>query len=246
MHNTLQQNDWLVQPHTQPAAVQETDNQLILSNGLIQRRFVTAPNFATVDYSNQITETSFLRGIKPEAILTIDGQEYEIGGLKGQPDYAYLDDEWIADFTSDENAFQFQEYRIGKPEARYPWIKRRTETSTAYPPEGVTLTVAFSPPPSLDSLQVCVHYELYQGIPVLSKWITIHNEGQKPIQLDALSCEILAVNEQEQHRLHVESDYAFSSMQTTQWGPDADYLTQVDYRYQMPLLMTSHYPLGPG
>ena len=29
-------------------------------------------------------------------------------------------------------------------------------------------------------------------------------------------------------------------------GPDADYKTQVDYHYQMPLLMTSRYPLGPG
>ena len=35
-------------------------------------------------------------------------------------------------------------------------------------------------------------------------------------------------------------------METTQWGPDADYKTQVDYHYQMPLLMTSRYPLGPG
>ena len=246
MHNTSQQNDWLVQPYSQPATVQETDNQLILGNGLIQRRFVIAPNFATVDYANQITGSSLLRGIKPEAVLTIDGQEFEVGGLKGQPDYAYLDDEWIADLTSDENAFQFHEYRVSKPEAPYPWEHRRTTTPSTYPPEGVTLTAEFSPPPSLGSLQVYVHYELYQGIPVLSKWITIRNEGQKPIQIDALSCEILAVNEQEKHRLHVESDYAFSRMETTQWGPDADYLTQVDYRYQMPLLMTSHYPLGPG
>ena len=80
----------------------------------------------------------------------------------------------------------------------------------------------------------------------MSKWVTIRNAGQKPIELDALSAEILAVNEEEQHRLHVESDYAFSRMETTQWGPDADYLTQVDYWYQMPLLMTSRYPLGPG
>ena len=64
--------------------------------------------------------------------------------------------------------------------------------------------------------------------------------------LDALSCEILAVNEQEKHRLHVESDYAFSRMETTEWGPDADYKTQVDYHYRMPLLLTSYYPLGPG
>ena len=246
MHYTSQQNDWLVQPFRQPATVQERDNQLILDNGLIQRRFVTTPNFATVAYTNQITGNSVLRGVKPEAVLTIDGREYEVGGLKGQIDYAYLDKEWIVDLTSDENAFQFREYRVGEPEVRYPWVQRRSTTPSVYPPEGVTLTVAFSPPPSVDSLQVSVHYELYQGIPVLSKWITIHNEGQKPIQLDALSCEILAVNEQEKHRLHVESDYAFSAVETTQWGPDEDYMTQVNHHLRTQMLVTSHYPLGPG
>ncbi len=246
MQHISQHNDWLVQPFHQPASVEERDNRLILSNGLIRRTFATSPNFVTVDYTHQITGSSLLRGIKPEAILTINGNEFEVGGLKGQPDYAYLDSDWIADLTNDENAFQFREYRVGEPETCYPWVKRRSATPSVYPPEGVKLSVVFSPPPSLDSLQVCVHYELYRGIPVLSKCVTVHNESQKQIQLDALSCEILAVNEQEKHRLHVESDYAFSRMETTQWGPDADYLTQVDYRYQMPLLMTSHYPLGPG
>ena len=246
MQYTSQQNDWLVQPFRQPALVQEKDSQLILDNGLIRRTFATTPNFATVDYTNQITGNTLLRAIKPEAVLAINGNEYEVGGLKGQPDYAYLDSDWIADLTSDENAFQFREYRVGKPEIRYPWVHRRSTTSSVHPPEGVKLTVVFSPPPSANPLQVCVHYELYQGIPALSKWITIHNESQEPIQLDALNCEILAVNEQEKHRLHVESDYAFSGMETTHWGPDADYKTQVDYNYQMPLLMTSRYPLGPG
>ena len=246
MQHISQHNDWLVHPFHQPASVEERDNRLILSNGLIRRTFATSPNFATVDYTNQITGSSLLRGIKPEAILTINGDEFEVGGLKGQPDYAYLDSNWIADLTSEDNAFQFREYRVGEPEAHYPWVKRRFATSSVYPPEGVKLTVVFSPPPSVDSLEVRLHYELYRGIPVLSKWVTLHNTGEKPVPIDALSCEILAVNEQEKHRLHVESDYAFSRMETTQWGPDADYLTQVDYRYQMPLLMTSHYPLGPG
>ena len=246
MQHTSQQNDWLVHPFCQSASVTETDNRIVLDNGLICRTFVTSPNFATVDFTNRITDSSLLRGIKPEALLTINGDEYAVGGLNGQPDYAYLDSDWIADLTNDENAFQFREYRVGEPETRYPWVKRRSATASVYPPEGVKLTVAFSPPPSVDALEVRLHYELYRGIPVLSKWITVHNESQKPIQIDALSCEILAVNEQEKHRLHVESDYAFSGMETTQWGPDADYLTQVDYRYQMPLLMTSHYPLGPG
>ncbi len=246
MQYTSQQNDWLVQPFRQPALVEEKDSQLIIDNGLIRRTFATTPNFATVDYTNQITGNTLLRAIKPEAVLAINGNEYEVGGLKGQPDYAYLDSDWIADLTSDENAFQFREYRVGKPEIRYPWVHRRSTTSSVHPPEGVKLTVVFSPPPSANSLQVCLHYELYQGIPALSKWLTIHNESQEPIQLDALNCEILAGNEQEKHRLHVESDYAFSGMETTHWGPDTDYKTQVDYNYQMPLLMTSRYPLGPG
>ena len=62
MKYTSQQNDWLVQPFRQPASVEEADNQLILSNGLIRRAFVTSPNFATVNYTNQSTDTSLLRG----------------------------------------------------------------------------------------------------------------------------------------------------------------------------------------
>ena len=246
MQHTSQRNDWLVHPFGHPASVEERDDRLILNNGLIRRTFVTSPNFATVDYTNQITDSSLLRGVKPEVILTIDGHQFEVGGLKGQPDYAYLDSDWVVDLTSDENAFQFRGYRVGEPEIRYPWVRRHSATSSVYPPEGVTLSVEFAPPSSVNAIRVCVHYELYKGIPVLSKWITVRNESQKPIQLDALSCEILAVNEEEKHRLRVESDYAFSGMETTQWGPDADYKTQVDYHYQMPLLMTSHYPLGPG
>ncbi len=246
MQHTSQQNDWLVQPSRHPASVEETDNQLILDNGLIRRTFVTSPNFATVDYTNLITGNSLLRGIKPEVVLTINEHQFEVGGLKGQPDYAYLDLDWIPDLTSAPSAFQFREYQVGEPEIRYPWVHGRSTASSVYPPEGVKLTVVFSPPPSLDSIGICVHYELYHGIPVMAKWISIRNESQKPIQLDTLSCEIVAVNEQEKHRLHVESDYAFSGVETTQWGPDADYKTQVDYRYQMPLLMTSSYPLGPG
>ena len=87
MQDTSQQNDWLVQPFCQPVSVVETNNQLILGNGLIQRTFVTSPNFATVDYTNQITDSSLLRGIKPEAMLTINGHQFEVGGLKGQPEF---------------------------------------------------------------------------------------------------------------------------------------------------------------
>ena len=47
MQYISQQDDWLVQPFCQPASVEETDDRLILDNGLIRRTFVTSPNFAT-------------------------------------------------------------------------------------------------------------------------------------------------------------------------------------------------------
>ena len=49
MSSASQQSDWLVHPFNQPALVKENQGRLILSNGLIARSFVTAPNFATVD-----------------------------------------------------------------------------------------------------------------------------------------------------------------------------------------------------
>jgi len=226
--------------------VKKVDNRLILSNGLIHRTFVLSPNVATIDYTNAITDTSILRGVKPEATLTIDGAQFEIGGLKGQPDYAYLDPAWIQSLTSDVNAFQFRAYSVGGVEKRYPWTPKRHASSTQWPPRGVKLTIHFSPPPQLRGVGVSVHYETYDGVPVLSKWIEIRNEGEREMVIELLACEILAVNEREKHRLHVESDCAFSGMATTHWGPDPDYKTQIDYHYQMPLLMTSTYPLGPG
>ena len=67
----------MVHPFNQPALVKENQGRLILSNGLIARSFVTAPNFATVDYINLVTGSTLLRGIKPEALITIDGQQVD-------------------------------------------------------------------------------------------------------------------------------------------------------------------------
>ena len=43
-----------------------------------------------------------LRGVKPEASLTIDGGDGPVGGLTGQPDYAYLQTAWLDRMKADE------------------------------------------------------------------------------------------------------------------------------------------------
>lgn len=244
--------DWLVAPIPRPARLepQPGEQELSLANGLIRRIFRTTPNFATIDYTNLTTGASLLRGVKPEAMIELDGKRYEIGGLKGQPDYAYLDPDWIGQLTRDPEAFQFTGCHAGLPEARYPWKPKRHASDVPWPPRGVSLTAEFQPPESVSAryrgLTVSIHYELYEGIPVLCKWLTVTNGSTSEVALGAVQSEILAVNEQEKARLHVESDYAFSGMATTQWGPDREYTSQIDYEYRMPLLLTSSAPLGPG
>ena len=246
MSSVSQQSDWLIQPFNQPASIKEDQGRLVLSNGLIARSFVTAPNFATVDYINLVTGSTLLRGIKPEALITIDGQQVEIAGLIGQPDYAYLDLDWLVDLKSNPEAFQFVRYSVSQIEALYPWLVKRYAPPAAYPPKGIRLSVDYVAPSAFEGMGISIHYDLYQGIPVLSKQISINNWSERALFIEGLVCELIAVNEQEKHRLHVESDYAFSQMETTRWIPDEDYKTQIDYHYQMPLLMTSTYPLGPG
>jgi hypothetical protein len=244
--------DWLVARVSRPAQLREQAgrHEIVLTNGLVRRTFRTAPNFATVDYSNLVTGASLLRGVKPEAVIELDGRRFEVGGLKGQPDYAYLDPAWLSQLTANVEAFQFAGYLTGQPEARYHWAAKRHAADVPWPPRGLTLTVDFLPPQSVraryQGLTVSVHYELYQGIPVLAKWLTVMNGSPREVALGAVESEILAVNEQEKARLHVESNYAFDGMETTHWGPDAEYTSQIDYRYQMPVLLTSKDPLGPG
>ena len=141
-------------------------------------------------------------------------------------------------------------YSVDTPKARFHWEPKRHSSNTVFPPKGLTLTLNFKPPESAISkyngLTISVHYEMYQGIPVLAKWVTVNNKIYDKVIVDSLECEILAVTEAEKRRLRVESNYAFDGMNTTHWGSDSEYLTQTDYLYQMPILLTSKYPLGPG
>ncbi|MBM3216626.1 alpha-galactosidase [Candidatus Poribacteria bacterium] len=240
-----QGSDWLVTPVTQPVRLSEDSarHEIALENGLIRRTFRLTPNAATIEYRNLITDANALRGVKPEAILTVDGTRIEVGGLKGQPDYAYLDPAWLDDMTAADDALRFVGYETGEPEPRYPWTPKRHAPTTAWPPAGKRLTLRFKKP---GNLTVLVHYEMYVGLPVLSKWITVENAGTERLRIDGLEAEVLAVTEGEKPRLHVESDFAFAGMDTTAWGPDLEYTSQTDYLYQSPILLTSRYPLGPG
>jgi len=257
--------DWLLSKGMYSASIQfkNNDKDLVMTNGLIERSFRLSPNAATVGFDNLMTGESILRGIKPEAVLKLDGQTYNVGGLIGQIEYAYLLPEWLDSMSTEEGAFQFAEYKIGKTEERFPWKRKRYAADWPWPPPGISLVLDFrSTLDELKNVEVSIHYEMYDDIPLLSKWITITKRRRKPIQLDSFTSEVLAVVEAEvaveenrqwsRPNMHVESDYALLGMsaksanKTTHWVPDPQYSTQVNYQRQTPCLLECRPPIGPG
>lgn len=253
--------DWLVVPCTRAGAVLRDGGapQIVMTNGLVSRTFRILPNAATVGFDNLLTSSAIIRGVKPEAILELDGVKYAVGGLVGQPEYAYLRPEWIDGLKSDPAAFQFTGFEVGSTRPRFAWKRKPYSASLPWPPPGARLTLRFHPPgDKLAGLAVDVCYEMYDGIPLVCKWLAIRNGGPKPIRLKSFVNEILAAVEAETTgpvnpgweypNLHVESDYAFNGATpleadvTTHWVLDPQYVTQ---RWATPALMESRPPIGP-
>ncbi|MEM8485060.1 MAG: alpha-galactosidase [Bacteroidota bacterium] len=262
--------DWLIDNSAYPARIttDESADKVVLSNGLIARTFKLAPNGATIGFDNLITSESILRGVKPEAVVLIDSVRYAIGGLTGQPNYAYLQPGWIDTMVSDSTAFQFVGYETWSIEAPFGWKRvRHHDEDLAWPPKGVALRMDYQPPAHatwLEGVTVSVHYALYDGIPAYSKWITVQNNADATINLDAFTSEILAAVEPASWvetrgvpmptpNLHVETDYAFGGMRpenanrlSVHWVKDPDYDTQVNYLRTTPALLEVRPTYGPN
>ncbi|HUT25925.1 MAG TPA: hypothetical protein VM492_16440, partial [Sumerlaeia bacterium] len=143
------QEDWLVKAVERKAQVfrGDRDDEIVLSNGLISRTFRLAPNGATVGFDNLVSGESVIRGVKPEAIVEIDGVPYEVGGLKGQPNYAFLTPEWIEQLEDDPRAFHPVGFEVGKPKERFAWKRARHHAPDAkWPPEGAYLRMDYAMP----------------------------------------------------------------------------------------------------
>jgi hypothetical protein len=257
--------DWLVVPVRHKAGVYLGNHaqEIVMTNGLICRTWRLAPNAATVGFDNLISGESLVRGVKPEVRLQIDGKVYDVGGLQGQPNYAYLRPEWLDAMKADPGAFQLVGFEVGKTKERFAWKRVRYCQDLPWPPPGISLTLRFEAPAAsnLGDLTVSVHYEMYDDIPLVSKWFTLANASKRPVRLDQFVSEVLAVVEYESAvdartqwmppNLHVESDYEFCGMdpatanRVVHWVSDPEYSTQVNYGRKTPCLLECRLPQGP-
>ena len=116
--------DWLIDPSPFKASVRVQDGEpavIHLENGLVRRSFRLAPNAATTDFQNLVSGEAILRAVRPEASLVIDGKPYDVGGLKGQPEQAYLLGSWLPAMSGDPDAFRFRSFETAPIRERFPW-----------------------------------------------------------------------------------------------------------------------------
>jgi hypothetical protein len=119
------QGDWLIDKiNTKAGLYQTVDSKLVFSNGIVSRTFTLAPNCATVGLDLLSNNESFLRSVRPEAEVEIDGIKFSVGGLTGQPIHNYLLPEWLAKMEADPSSFKLVNYSLGEIRERFPWKKR--------------------------------------------------------------------------------------------------------------------------
>ena len=202
--NIVTARDWLVDKITDPTTVTRTaKGTLLLSNTLISREFLIEPDFATIDFRDlHTTNSSILRCVKPEAVITLDGIEYNVGGVKPGTHCAYFNrTTFWHNKTLDAQAFHFKSYEVATPTAPFSYKPNRfAPEDIQWPPKGIHLRVYFEAPyiaPLAHKyVTVVVNYEMYDGIPLLSKWLdVIDTSGRGDIDLSFNSVEFLAVNQ---------------------------------------------------
>jgi hypothetical protein len=259
--------DWLIDPSQFRAAVTTNGDQIILENGLVRRVFKLSPDAATVAVDDLMTGKSILRSVRPEAQVWLDGKKFDVGGLLGQPVQNYLNPAWLPQMKREPGAFHFAGLTIGRPAPRFAW-KRRTEWlshNSPWPPPGVLATFTFAPPTNAGAITVETHYEIYDGLPVIAKWLTVRNTGSNSVTLNSLTVEKLAFVEPESivdgsaanfsrnyRPLDAFSDYSFGGNMTAaadapaiHWRSDALYTTQVHYLLATPCVLECSPDLGP-
>jgi hypothetical protein len=264
--------DWLLDPSPFAATITRDSvrRQITLGNGLVRRRFCLTPNAATIALDNLMTGASELRGIRPEAIITVNNYELHAGGLLGQPIEHYFLPEWLDTMTADPRALRLDRVEESVVVERFAWkrVPQWSSQHLPWPPPGEALTFHYVPGPEtpISGLRVQVHYELYDGIPLMTKRIEVTNSGKFPFKLNAFKAEVLAVLMPAADQpaspppslfddliaIHVETDYSFggesyasaAANPAVNWRPDPAYGGSHD-EHQEPSLLECKPAIGP-
>src|SRR5262249_4351810 len=105
--------DFLIDPRPYVAKVEAAADasELVLDNGLLRATLRLQPDAALVSLRVGGEGRELLRAVRPFGKVTLDGKEFALGGLLGQPNQAFLLPEWLGAMTRDPDAFHFDRWQ---------------------------------------------------------------------------------------------------------------------------------------
>jgi len=263
-HAQKSPGDWLVDGKSRPAEiVQISPTEIQLRNGLVKRTFFLSPAPACYDFTNLMTGEQLLRTVMPEAKVVLNGKSYEIGAKLNFREKGYFKKEWLSLLQSQENSFLYEGQVISPITPHFP-TKIQFWTGQKEAASGQKISFSYSHP-DLPGLLLNIHYEIFDNLPLIGKYLTLENKGKANIYIDQVVNEILGTVEEESavvgatkdmkkpHQLYVENNFAFNnamhaelSAQATHWKQDSSYTSQVNYDYQTPSTMEVYPQKGIG
>jgi hypothetical protein len=238
-----------VQPSRLETVMNSMIPSVRLTNGLVSRTFSLFPNWATIDMRHAVTNSGLLRAVEPEGLISfsckpspdtptrLGGTNVSVGGLSGQvlptmPDFA-LDS--AVNWTSPLGALQYTRHEVGPIDAPFEWApQRHARDDASWPPKGLKLAVHFVPPHGSQvnlnatcedscwcGVDVAVVYEIFDGVPLISKSIVISN-SKGVVYADEVVIESLAVVEHGMGKISIETD--FPNPRKTFWSEEVSSL----------------------
>lgn len=256
--------DWLVDGKLRPAQIIKiSPTEIQLQNGLVQRTFFLSPSPACYDFKNLMTGEQLLRSITPEARITINGKLYELGAKSDASEKGYFRKEWLSGVKTPKDNFQFQEYSISEITPHFP-SKIQFWTGSKNNSSGKKISFKYIHS-DLPGIEVQIHYEIYDNLPLIAKYLSLENKGNKGVYIDQVVHEILATVEEESavvgetkvmkkpHQLYIENNFAFNnamhaelSDQANHWKSDPSYTSQVNYQLKTPSILEIYADKGVG
>ncbi len=172
--------NWVVYGANTLAEIIHSAGKIVLQNGLVRREIE-------------------LQGCKTSSFFNLQKNVELIDAPKGDFEI------WIDKKAYNAECFDFSEYRLVTCEERVPFKKSPTMTyDGTYPPPGKAVEICYVGKEL--PLSVTVRYEIYDGMPVVMKRITVRNTADDTLTVDNIATDVMQIT-QNRDTIFVDSDY---------------------------------------
>ena len=172
---------WVLNAAVNPAEVEVKDGKMKLSNGLISREISIADSktisFCNLQKNIELVDTQFT-----DVFVTISGRKIPLS-----------------------EGFTFTKIKSCNCLKRLDYKKIPTMTDDSpYPPAGKATELIYDNEKS--GLRLRVHYEIYDGMPVLMKTVWLENNSKEKLVVDNISVDVLKISKN-RDTFFVDSDF---------------------------------------